>query len=350
MSKSRTLSDLLDEWIISQKSKGVAKTTIDNRSHQLRAFIAHVGNVQVRSVEPRHVDGYFAAKQAKGLQPSSLNAHRDTLKAFFVWCELNRYVYRDSDPMRGRSRFKVMPKSRLRVPADQFPRLLDCAPHPRDRIVVALGLYLFLRQSEVAALRVQDVNLAGGSIHVKVEKSKLIDDMPISVELDRELRRWMTFYSARVDLQAGHYLCPAKGTTAAGNDPHTGQFVANSEGLLNAALRPTEAYGNVHASAQRTLELAGYPIRDENDRSLYEGIHTLRRSGARALYDYRIQEGKHDGVIREVQSMLHHASVTMTERYLGLEQDRATRDARLRGQWMFGQPAENVIKLVKEGQ
>jgi integrase len=106
--------------------------------------------------------------------------------------------------------------------------------------------------------------------------------------------------------------------------------------------------GEMHDAVQRTLEAAGYQIKDENGRSNYEGSHTLRRSGARALYDRLLDDG-HDGAIRVVQAMLHHSSVIQTEHYLGMKLDQARRDKLLKGQRMFAAPSENVVRLVREG-
>jgi integrase len=207
-----TLSDLIDTWVRSQASQGLAKGTIRNRELHLRAFMALVGNIQLRSIERRHADAYFehCRTKARPLQPSSLNAHKDSLDAFFKWTVIHRYLEADRNPMQGRRKFKVMPKDRLLIPASDFPRLLDSAPHPRDRIVVAMGLYLFPRQSEIRSTRIRDVDLERGYVRMWNHKSSSMDDMPVCEELDSEARRWLTFYSERVPLEANHYFVPAK--------------------------------------------------------------------------------------------------------------------------------------------
>ena len=78
-------------------------------------------------------------------------------------------------------------------------------------------------------------------------------------------------------------------------------------------------------------------------------MHTLRRSGARAYFEQLLEEGSiRDGVLRQIMAMLHHKSVLMTERYLGLDADREKRDVHLRGRRMFKVAhAINVIQLRK---
>jgi integrase len=342
-----TLDDLITAWCRSQESQGLARNTVRNRELHLRALMALVGNIQISNLERRHVDGYFThcMTKPKPLQPLSLNKHKESLDAFFVWAVANRYLAADRNPMAGRRKFKAVPKDRLLIPASDFPRLLNCAPHPRDRIVVALGLYLFPRQSEIRSMRIKDVDLERGYVHMKNHKSSSADDMPVCVELDEEVRTWLRFYAERVPLHPDYHFVPAKPSRLVGGLVEPGQ---RRQVQLVTELIPNRPMGEMHDAVQRTLEAAGYQIKDENGRSNYEGSHTLRRSGARALYDRLLDDG-HDGAIRVVQAMLHHSSVSMTEHYLGMKLDQARRDKLLRGQRMFAAPSENVVRLVREG-
>ena len=80
-------------------------------------------------------------------------------------------------------------------------------------------------------------------------------------------------------------------------------------------------------------------------RAMGEGSHTLRRSGARALFD-RLAESGYDRSLRIVQSMLHHSSVTITEKYIGVTPDQRSRDEIIKGQEMYPVREENVVSLT----
>lgn len=341
------LSDLIDEHLKSSVSRGLAPNTIRNREQHLRKLLAVVGNVQIRALEGRHFDLFFEKRQADGLQTNSLNTALETFKAFCAWAERARYISPGRNPVIDRRKYRVPPKPRLLIPADDFPRVLDCAPHPRDRVVVALGLYLFLRASEKAQVRLRGVDLDGGHLYIEIPKSAKVDNMPICEELDAELRRWLTFYGSRTPLQPNHYLVPGKDSVPAVAVPGVRGFPSGRD-MIDAPLKPTAPMPRIHEAVKRTLEVAGYPLVDADGKTLREGSHTLRRSGARALYD-RLAEDGHDGAIRYVQAMLHHSSITQTEKYLGIELDQARRDRLLRGKRMFAAPAANVVSLVKEG-
>lgn len=339
------LSDLVDEFEASQRSNAYGKHTIRNRMLTARKFLAHVGNIQVRNVTPTHIDGYFSHRQAAGLTAGSLNVELQSLRSLFRYAIARRYLAATADPLAHRRQWKTVKGDlRQRVPAQDFPYLLDCAKDPRDRIVVALGLYLFLRASEMRVLKVGDVDLASAEVAVQVIKSSRFDRMPVSTELDTELRRWLTAYGAEMGrpLTPDDHLVPARNRARFVSGLSKQENWAHAKAV--ATLNPAKPYKEVEQAVQRTLAAYGMPVRDEMGKSLREGVHTLRRSGARALFDALIERG-FDGSMRTVQSMLHHSSVTVTEHYLGLRLDEKRRDDIVRGKAMFPVDRSNVVQM-----
>ena len=104
----------------------------------------------------------------------------------------------------------------------------------------------------------------------------------------------------------------------------------------------------VHRIAQRALVGIGFDTHDEHGVTAREGMHTLRRSGARALFNELVLEG-YDGALRTVQSYLHHSSSTMTERYLGLAEDRHRRNKEFVGRNLYPSLAQGVIRIGEDG-
>jgi integrase len=97
---------------------------------------------------------------------------------------------------------------------------------------------------------------------------------------------------------------------------------------------------------QAALEAIGMETRNTDGTSKREGSHTLRRSGARALFDQLTLDGGYDHPLRIVQSMLHHASITQTEVYIGVTADKRTRDEIIRGKPMYTVNSDNVVRLT----
>lgn len=337
------LDEVIQQFESARRAQGLRPNTVRNERRCLDRLLAHLGPIQVRSIEEHHIDSYLAACQAKGYTAGSLNVELQSLRNFFGYC--TRRGYTKINVAAHRRGYRSIPRKRLRIPAHDFPRLLDAAKHPRDRMLVALGLYLWVRDSEVTELRVGDVDLQAGEITVRIQKTNEIDLMPISLELDRELRRWLRFYSEDLGapLERDMRLVPAKSKPRVRHE-RKGHYVSV---YGQQHLRPYAKMTRTQDTIQNVLVACGYDIRQENGKSAGEGMHTLRRSGARARFDYLVSQG-YDGAIREVQSQLHHKNVQTTERYIGLDLDTRRRNMNVRGNLMYGEPIlANVVDLME---
>ena len=347
-----TLSDAIDEFLAYRKTAGFRPNTILINARSLSLFLRQVGNMQVRHVDARHGEIFQAWLMGRGYKPNTVNSHLTTLAVFTKWLRSRRYLAGGSDPTANTRLLKVMMEPRHRVESKDFDAFLNICSTPLERIVVALGLYLFVRASEISAIRVKDVNLDKSEILVHVMKSQLTDTMPICQELDAELRRWLTWYAldVRRPLDGEFFLVPRRRRRPLGNDGSGpgGGFLIERE---HDNLVPDQRLQRVHRYVQKPLRAFGVTLRDTDDKSKMEGVHTLRRSGARALFDEMVAQGSYDGVLRNVSAMLHHKSTVMTERYLGFDVDVKKRNDLLKGKRMFTTPAsiiersENITSL-----
>lgn len=335
----QNLSDAIEEYIRFRKSQGLAKRTVNNDNTTLTRFLAANGNIWCHQIGSFQVTKFFE-DAAKTRRASSLVNDHVILTAFFEWCRQTKRMALDCDPMYGRRKPKGVERERDRVHVSKFPALLEAAGErsPRDRFAIAVLLYTLIRDGEAADLRIRDLDLDAGLLRVRVHKSGLEDRMPICVELDAEARLWLTHYATMSGtLQPNWYLIPSRSVTPVWNEQRS-RIIRN----VDKGYRPESP---VHAMGELTrpvLEDIGFPTRDIDGSPLWEGAHTIRRSGARALFDVLVTHG-YDNALRIVQSMLHHKSMTTTERYIGITADRRSRDELLRGRVMFDRG--NVIEL-----
>ena len=327
------LDTAISQFNTYRSSSGYSRNTVHAGAAALGGLLVVTGNIQVRSLGAHHGEMYLSAMLTKGYQPTTINLRLSMVKAFVKWAGHRRLLGPNQNPLSTVRYQKVEDEPRRRVPVKDFPRLLDAARRPQGRILVALGLFLFLRSSEVVGLKVSDVDLDAGEVRVYQPKTKRWDVMPICAELDAELRRWLTWYAedqAPVGpLDPGWYLVPAR------------RHHRIDLPVVGPEMIPTNKLTRTSEKVHEVLRSIGWDIGGKD----MEGCHTLRRSGARALFD-ELEGRTRDGALRYVASMLHHKSVTQTEHYLGLDVDREKRDVLLRGERMFT-PADttNVIAL-----
>jgi integrase len=337
------LSDAIDEYLLHRKAAGLKPNTIRNDDCWLRQFLTHTGNIYVRSVGPIHVDTFFSQNTERWGQ-SSLNLITTVLRTFFRFCRSRKWLGKDEDPTEGYRTRKVPKVEMLRVPVTDFAQLMDTAEHPRNRMLIALGLFLFLRASEIRLLRIADIDLDLGEVAIQIPKSDSSDIMRINPQLDRELRRYLTWYTeTHGPLNPEWLLIPAKNALCWKQDPETHRLVPDTASS-HVKLRPTCMINNPERVVQEVLANCGYP-------TYWQGVHTLRRSGARAFYDELCDRVGDNSALEVVSSMLHHANLVITMTYLGITESRKRRDRAVMEAPMFSalEQQSNVTQLKAAG-
>lgn len=335
------LSDAIDAYLRFRQSQDYSKGTLKVDHQVLKKFLAINGNIWCHTIVDKHIERHFE-EVSKTRLPTSLKNDHGVLVRFFKWARHTGRMPVDSDPMYGRRQPRALERERNRVAVADFPRLLDAAEarDPRDRALVAVLLYTLMRDSEITDLHIRDLDLAGGWLTARIHKTRREDRLPISSELDQEMRKWLTHYTNMVGpLEPHHYLIPPRGVFP----------VHNAQGRIthhDSIYRPERQIRHGGRIVNPVLERIGFPVVDENGKACGEGSHTIRRSGARALFD-QLSTGGYDHGIRVVQSMLHHKSMVQTERYLGITADRRSRDEIIRGKRMYSREDGNVIQLAR---
>lgn len=307
------LTTLIEDHLKPYRAPGRSRQTLRAKVRELGYLVAVAGDVDPADLTPYDV-ARLHEQRSLSLSPQSLNTARSHVATFFGWLE----AMHDGAPsaarlMAGWDRQQGWRKDPTWLAPETFGPLLDAARSPRDRAFLALGLYTLLRGSDIASLRVGDVDLSTRTLTAVVSKVRHVSTRPIPNELMAEMRAWLSVYAAQVPLTPDMYLVPAQA-------PGTGNRVA---GYTPGPLRPQAAISDPERIVHRALEGLGLPLAGM-------GCHTLRRSGATALYARLVAEG-HADALRVVGLLLGHASVRTTEAYLDPAVTRDRLDALLAG-------------------
>lgn len=316
------LNTAIEQYLAHRAVTGMAKQTLRADKITLRHLMTATGNINTASLDVRHVDMMW--NQHPEWAPATVNLRRTCLEGFFTWLRHRGHLDRDRDPLVGLKSRRTVPRDWIIIPPDEFDTVLAAARSPRDRVLVALGLYLFTRVSESLALRWGDVHLSTDTVNVYRSKTREYDSLPICAELEQELLRWKRAYEIEVGahVRPGWYVVPKFSRPVM-----HGTGKGGLRQVTPPAIIPTEPLANGTAAVRRVLEAAGYL-------APREGGHTLRRSGATALYHQLVSVG-HDRAIRMCQTMLGHKNLATTEVYLRLDLDRKARNDLLGGKPMF---------------
>jgi integrase len=319
------------------KSLGLSESYIRTQTGYLSRFAkccddnaASLGNrapLKTGSLKPQYVARFFSTLPATA---GSHNRALSALKQFMRFLERMEYIPRgEADWLLGdRSTKKFTRKPKYYIPVSQFGPMLDAAGrrHPVDRITLALAFYTLGRQGEIAGLRLKDLDWETKTIRLYRPKRKRWTVVQICPELAEELFRWICFYASELGLtetglledHPDWYLAPGldciKGRTP------TGEYDAK---LTTYRINPLKEALRLEKLVKRMLDIFGAQTEDGKVRKhLGEGMHTVRRSGARAMLDYLANVHGEDKALLMVSTMLDHETTTMTLLYIGRSLER----------------------------
>lgn len=323
------VSEAVDRFVTVRSAQLARQTCVNDRA-LLGRLARTTGDPQLHLLTRRHLEEHFMA--LAGQKATSWNKERSRLRTFFEWC--TRYGWIDQDLLIDIRPKRVVREQRLRLSEDELLRLLD-VPDPRDRAFIALAENTALRASTITSLTVGDLNLDQGYLHVFVTKSAYEDELPITSDLDREMRRWLVHYARELGrpLKGSDLLVPAR------TSPKPQWTNPDAWADRYGDLQPTVRICKPALIIQRALsrQLGVETLRGE-------GVHTVRRSIARILFDQASEQG-HDNALRVAAALLGHSSTQTTEIYLGIDRDRQKRDEILRGKSLFAPKPGNVVPL-----
>lgn len=338
------LDEAIDAYLTRITNEGQSPSSIKTARYALARFRKAVTsprepNPYLHTISARHCDDYCFGEKGirRGIGAISFNRYRSVLKVFFDYALMMRWV--DVNPMDGIGMARPdAPKQRLLLNAGELVALLDATANPAERIACAIGMNTGLRANDIRHLTVFDASLASGTIQTEIRKTRKFDVKPITMELHRELIRWLDTYASlmglndRGELENDWLLVP------------TYRRLAPREvsPWPIADLRPYDPHSHPWRLVQRPLMALGYPTKGE-------GFHTLRRSSARALFESLRERGDgRDHALMIVKDFLNHSSVVQTEHYLGLNQERTLRDALLKDQPFLTRLAEGEQARVQD--
>jgi integrase len=259
----------------------------------------------------------------------------ESARAFLNWAEKWGYLRPGLTAARlleGYKGRKAERQPKHYLDAEEFPAALEAAGerHPVDRAVVALALFTLARASEIAPLRLRDLDFTKREVRLYREKRDRWTITGLTPELVDELNGWLAAYAD----ETGYWSCHTMARE------HPDWLVTPSRSRGNGRLQPEVPITAMERVAKRLLTDLGVTTTrpGKSTDHLGEGMHTFRRSGARAFLKSLSEGLGHQRALIQVSLMLDHDDLKQTIRYIGVEQERAELNDWLRGHSMYGNP------------
>ena len=122
------------------------------------SYLEQGGTTRLEEVRPRNLEEYLAELDRRGLQGSTRNCKTHTIKSFFKWLVRQELLIRN--PTLGLIAPRAIKKEPRFLSEDEYRRLLRaCSHHARDAAMMEVFLQTGMRLSELAHLRLADVEL-----------------------------------------------------------------------------------------------------------------------------------------------------------------------------------------------
>lgn len=184
-------------FLTAKKIDGLSPKTLKNYREMLTAFQSQVDKhvAKITTDDIRVYIGYLADERR--LKDSSIQTHINTLRSFFAWLELEDMVRKN--PMRKIKSLKIdRMKARRPLTPEELERLRDGCQDYREKSLVEFLVSTGCRLSEVAGIRVDQIDWQARRVTVTGKGSK-----------QREV-----YFSVRAKLMLQEYLAGRKGGTA----------------------------------------------------------------------------------------------------------------------------------------
>ena len=251
--------------------------TVAAYRRDLERFVADVGAVAPGDVRNHHIRAFAGRLHARGLSPRSIARHLSSVRSLFAFLVGRREIR--ANPASGVRAPKAGRKLPKALDADQAKQLFTGAVESerdlRDRAMAELFYGSGLRLSELVAINVRDLDLAGGFVTVtgKGGKTRIA---PVGTAAQDALRGWL---ATRPGIRGEEALFTGRGNR---------RISARSVQLrLKRLAIVTSGNGGIHP-------------------------HMLRHSFASHLLES-------SGDLRAVQELLGHANLSTTQIYTHLD-------------------------------
>ena len=143
---------------------GYSQNTVKNYSTSLNMFLEFLGDRLVTDVTAQDIEDFQLYLYEKGISQRSIARHTAAVLSFY------KFTLGMTFPSIRSPKFEQrLPEYLTR---EQVKQLIDSAKDLRDKVILALAYELALRRSELAALKLSDIDMTNRRVRIKGKGNK----------------------------------------------------------------------------------------------------------------------------------------------------------------------------------
>jgi site-specific recombinase XerD len=265
------------------KRRQCAPHTVRSYLHDWELFLRQV-NKPVLEVTPQDVEAFIEAQQNRGLAATTINRRLASIRRLYVFLRQSDYPELDVPVQPALHCLKAPDPLPRGLREEEVQHFFAAIQDVRDRAIFTLMLRAGLRVQEIAALQMEELDLARQQIEIHASKNGRERMVYLSPDAHQVLQSYLG--------QRPPSACPEVFLVPGGRGQGQGISVRGIQKRLE------------HYAAQTGLAL---------------NCHRLRHTFASQLLN-------HGADIGTVQALLGHAHVTTTQRYARISNPKARED------------------------
>jgi integrase len=166
--EKKTVREVADEMITVKSARGISEQTLNDMRWRL-ARISEAFAVDVDSVTTGDVQKWLDNMKAS---PRSILNFRRMAGTLFGFAAARGYIPKGENPVTATEKIKARNNSAPLIYSPDELLKIFAAAHESFKLVIALGAFAGLRSAEIERLDWAEIDLQGGMIEIKAEKTK----------------------------------------------------------------------------------------------------------------------------------------------------------------------------------
>lgn len=322
-----TVTDAVPQFLETLQGRGLRESTIKRHRAALSGrggFLATCQSLKGASPTMGQIDHQCVSRYLSTIEgvQGTRNNKLESVRQFLRWAEKRRLLrpgFTAEDLLDGAKGRKSERQPKFYIPPARFPEALDIAGarDPRDRAVIAFLLGTLARgDSEAAPVELRHLDLDNLTVQLWRVKRQRWTTTAINPDMAGEMERWGAVYAAEMGYMSFRAM--------RADHPEWKLLPARTGWNMGFRLKPDAQISVMARIVKRVLTGLGV-TETENGKSVEhrgEGGHTIRRSGAAAMFDNLTGELGFDGALLMVSAMLDHEDTQVTLTYIGRDRQK----------------------------
>ena len=186
---------ILKRFSVDHLAKGLKASTIKAYMNHIRPFFAFTG-LNYREVTAQNITDYIAYKTVTPNANGKMNSQNHicniskTLFIFFQWAYKKHHI--ETDIMRDVDRVKPKQKKKDRLSIEEIEACRESISNVRECALFELMLSTGMRVGEIAALKIEDIDLQKRTIHIPKGKSDSAErDVYLTVRARNAIKKYI---------------------------------------------------------------------------------------------------------------------------------------------------------------